>query len=225
DPVGDLVLEGQVIDGDEAPVAGATVFLSSRPPRTETTGEDGTFAFDRLVGKRYLLTGRADDQVGGPVSHLLSAKSDPVVLRLGQGATMAIEVVSEKSGAPVGGAAVAAGDGLVSQTGADGKARLRGVGPGWQQVTATAPGHARGRRLVEVPDSPGIEVPVRITLRGGAPVTGVVVDAGGRPVEGARVTARDAGDIFPGDDPKEGIETNAKGEFTLTAVAAGTQRF
>src|SRR5436190_15948225 len=45
DPKGTLRLEGQVIDGDEKAVAGATVVLSSNPPRTTTSGEDGGFSF------------------------------------------------------------------------------------------------------------------------------------------------------------------------------------
>ena len=52
DPKGALRLEGQVIDGDDKPVKGATVVLSSNPPRTDVTEDDGTFAFDALVGRR-----------------------------------------------------------------------------------------------------------------------------------------------------------------------------
>src|SRR5687768_14042529 len=59
DPRGTLRLEGQVIDADDKPVHGATVALSSNPPRTVTSGEDGTFAFDALVGRPYTLTARA----------------------------------------------------------------------------------------------------------------------------------------------------------------------
>ena len=42
DPVGDLQLEGQVLSADDLPVEGATVSLSSRPPRHKETGKDGT---------------------------------------------------------------------------------------------------------------------------------------------------------------------------------------
>src|SRR5438132_3787519 len=45
DPRGALRLEGQVVDADDHPVAGATVVLGSNPPRTATTEADGGFAF------------------------------------------------------------------------------------------------------------------------------------------------------------------------------------
>src|SRR4051812_8545264 len=59
DPRGELRLEGQVVDSDEHPVAGATVVLSANPPRTATTEADGAFAFDALVGRPYTLVARA----------------------------------------------------------------------------------------------------------------------------------------------------------------------
>src|SRR5262245_15109520 len=48
DPKGTLRLEGQVVDENDKPVAGATVVLSSNPPRTATSEDDGGFAFDAL---------------------------------------------------------------------------------------------------------------------------------------------------------------------------------
>ena len=59
DPKGALRLEGQVVDQDDKPVAGATVTLSSNPPRTAKSEEDGGFAFDALVARPYTLTARA----------------------------------------------------------------------------------------------------------------------------------------------------------------------
>src|SRR5579863_9528484 len=41
DPRGTLRLEGQVVDADEHPVGGATVVLSSNPPRSAATQADG----------------------------------------------------------------------------------------------------------------------------------------------------------------------------------------
>src|SRR5690349_13059987 len=55
DPVGDLRLEGIVLDADEKPVGGALVTLGSNPPREATTEVDGGFAFDQLVGRQYTL--------------------------------------------------------------------------------------------------------------------------------------------------------------------------
>src|SRR5262245_13991325 len=51
DPVGDLRLEGQVLGPDDQPVAGALVALGSVPPRTATSEKDGSFEFDKLIGR------------------------------------------------------------------------------------------------------------------------------------------------------------------------------
>src|SRR4029078_9754347 len=71
DPVGDLRLEGQVLGPDDQPVAGAVVALGSVPPRTAKSEKDGSFEFDKLVGRTYALTARSGDMVGGPVMHTL----------------------------------------------------------------------------------------------------------------------------------------------------------
>src|SRR5262245_44989655 len=57
DPKGTLRLEGQVVDHDDKPVAGATVVLSSNPPRTTTSEADGGIALGELVGRPSPLAG------------------------------------------------------------------------------------------------------------------------------------------------------------------------
>jgi hypothetical protein len=65
-----------------------------------------------------------------------------------------------------------------------------------------------------------------VALRRGAAVAGRVVDAGGAPVEGARVVAIDVGQPWlEPDAEREGVRTGADGRFELPAVAAGTYRF
>jgi hypothetical protein len=65
DPEGPLRLEGQVVEPDGKPAAGVTVWLSSAPPRTITTEDDGTFSFDRLVGRTYAVSARRGELIGG----------------------------------------------------------------------------------------------------------------------------------------------------------------
>src|SRR5882724_2045976 len=72
DPRGELRLEGQVVDSDDHPVAGATVVLGANPPRTVTTEADGGFAFDALVGRPYTLVARAKQGIAGPVTARLT---------------------------------------------------------------------------------------------------------------------------------------------------------
>ncbi|MEO8551025.1 MAG: carboxypeptidase regulatory-like domain-containing protein, partial [Kofleriaceae bacterium] len=81
DPTGALRLEGQVIDTDDQPVAGAKVTISSRPARTAVTEADGGFAFDALVGRTYTLVARAPHGVAGPVTARLTEKSPPVIMK------------------------------------------------------------------------------------------------------------------------------------------------
>src|SRR5689334_17371593 len=49
DPAGKNEIEGQVLDDHDDPVKGAEVWLSSSPPRSAKTGDDGSFTFDKLV--------------------------------------------------------------------------------------------------------------------------------------------------------------------------------
>ncbi|HOY57687.1 MAG TPA: carboxypeptidase-like regulatory domain-containing protein [Verrucomicrobiota bacterium] len=102
DPAGALRLEGLVLDTSDAPVAGATVVVSTNPSRTATTEADGSFAFDKLVGRSYTLVARAATGVGGPITAKLTATSDPVVLRLHAAGSVKVTVV-EKADRPVAG--------------------------------------------------------------------------------------------------------------------------
>lgn len=226
DPVGGNRLEGQVLDDHDDPVKGAEVSLSSSPPRTATTGEDGSFTFDKLVNKEYSVTARADDMVGGPVMRWATGQAEPVILRLRRGAALTVHVVADGDGAPINGAVVTLRDenARSETTGADGVATLHGVHPGWTQVIATASGYAAadGGTLVQG----GNTVDVTLIMHHGAPVSGKVVDAGGTPIAGAFVTRHDASRLwFAGNLEKDAVETAADGTFTFPAVPAGSFRF
>lgn len=227
DPPGPLLLEGQVLDGSEQPVGGATVRLSSVPPRTATSDADGSFSFDKLIPRAYSLTARRGDQVGGPVQHSLRASSEPVIIRLATGAALDVTVVAAATGAPIAGATVRLGDdqALTATTDSSGVGHLRGVAGGYEWVVARATGFAAGRSMVQVPAVPGAVAAVRLELRRGAPVSGVVVDDRGAPIAGARVWESDTADPFGDTNEEDRVTTDEKGRFTLAAVAAGTHRF
>ena len=95
DPAGDLRLEGLVLTADDKPVAGATVVVSTNPSRHVTTDTDGSFAFDKLVGRPYTLVARAPTGVGGPVTAKLTATSDPVVLKLHPAGSVKVTTVDK----------------------------------------------------------------------------------------------------------------------------------
>lgn len=224
DPAGDLRLEGQVIDAEERPVGGAVVAINSVPVRTVTTEGDGSFAFDRLIGRDYELEATAGDGYAGPVRLRLAADTEPVVLRMQTASPVTVTVVDSASRAPVAGAAVELRSHLVwsGTTGADGAVSIAGVGAGDPVVRVSAEGYAPvTRRLVTL----GRGRRVEIALRGGAPVSGRVIDAGGQPVSGARVIATATSEPFPVIDPRrDGVTTGDDGRFTIGALAAGTYR-
>ncbi len=230
-------LEGQVVGPDGKGVAGADVWLSSVPPRRAKSDEDGSFAFDKLVERTYQLSAKQGELIGGPVTYKLTAKSDPVVVRLAEGASVVVTVVDEAQ-QPVAGAEVRGGEPAErgsARTDARGEATIRPVHPGYVAVTAAAQGYAPGGGFTTI-GSPGAVGHLKITLRKGFPVSGRVIDEAGAPVGLAKVSVRggwwtrdddDDGEAGDGDGapaaPRLAI-TDRDGKFTIPAVASGTHR-
>ena len=231
DPEGTLRLEGLVVDGEDKPVAGAEVTVSSNPPRTAKSGEDGSFGFDKLVGRPYELVARAGGRAGGPITARLTATSDPVVLKLAAAASVTVKVIGAADGKPVKGAEVELRDvdTLTATANADGKATFDGVLAGGHQAVAWAPGYGKTSTFVNVPppskDAP--PVVVTIQLARGAAVSGVVNDPTGKPIAGALVMPRNTNDPWAGggDPRRDAVETGADGKWKLEGVSAGSTRF
>ena len=219
DPEGPLRLEGQVVDGDGHGVGGVDVWLGSVPDRTAKTEGDGTFNFDKLVGRTYVLTARSATQIGGPVQYKLTDKSDPVIVKLGAGAKLEVTVVEEDK-RPVVAARVRLEsiDELTVATGDDGKATLAPVHPGWISVNVSAPGHAPVGAFTSI-GSGGATGQLQVTLHKGVAITGRVVDEDGKPVAKARVTSAGQWGMPSGVAP---TTTDDKGQFTIPAIAAGS---
>jgi protocatechuate 3,4-dioxygenase beta subunit len=110
------------------------------------------------------------------------------------------------------------------RTDEDGASTFRGVGPGMHVVHVEARGFGAADTLVEVPTT-ATSASERIALQPGAPVGGTVTDQNGKPIEGAKVTARDASSFLSLGDARDGAITDAKGRFRIAAVARGTYRF
>ncbi|HUJ62471.1 MAG TPA: carboxypeptidase-like regulatory domain-containing protein, partial [Kofleriaceae bacterium] len=223
DPKGTLRLEGQVVDEADRPVGGATVVLSSNPPRSATTEADGGFAFDALVGRPYTLVARAAQGVAGPVTARLTAKSDPVVLHLRPGAKISVTVTSSK-GEPLDGATVELrGTDVQRATTKDGEVTFAPVVPGGYQVAAWAEGLARASEYTQARKG---EVKVKLVLFAGAPVSGRVVDSDGKGVSTARVSYRAASSLGGrGDARYDSVATGPDGSFRFDALPAGSFRF
>jgi protocatechuate 3,4-dioxygenase beta subunit len=219
DRQGPLRLEGQVLDEAGDPVGGATITLGSVPPRTTTSEADGGFAFDKIVGREYALSAIAGKRVGGPMTHHLTATSDPAVIRLVPGAKLVVTVVDVAS-KPVPKASVKL-IGMTDRaatTGDDGVATLDPVHPGWVSVQVSAAGFAAGNAFKQIGGS-GATGTVTITLRAGFSVSGRVIDDKGNTISGAQVTTAGVWDL-PGSGDR--TETDARGRFTIAALAPGT---
>ena len=218
DPEGPLRLEGQVIGPDGQGVGDAEVSLDSVPKRTTKTEGDGSFAFDKLVGRNYSVSAEHADMVGGPVEIKLAASSDPVVVRLVKGAGVTI-TVSDEGGKPIAGADVEV-DGKKEhavKTGDDGIATISPVHSGWFGASATAPGYAPGQAFGTIASHGTGHAAIK--LHKGVAIAGRVIDEAGKPIGKAHVTV--AG-IF-GDSAGDDVVTDPKGQFSIIAASAGTR--
>jgi uncharacterized GH25 family protein len=220
DPEGPLVLEGQVQGPDGNGVGGAIVWLGAVPPRKTTTEEDGTFSFDKLVGRTYGLTASAGDLVGGPVSYKLTEKSDPVVIRIGAGAAVVVTVTDDE-GKPLGGATVKVDEEKSETTDDKGVATLKPVRPGWIGVIASKDGYADEVGFTTV-GTGGATGAIAIKLRKGYFVTGHVVDEHAKPIAKARVTTHDGMWDFGTDGSRGFAVTDDAGAFKVGPLAPGT---
>ena len=231
DPGGTLRLEGQVIDAREAPVAGAVVALGTSPPRTATTDVGGSFHFDRLLARSYVLVAHQGQRSAGPVTVRLTATSEPVTLRLRPAASIEVTVVGATDPRPIAGAQVELRG--VEVTGAttnkDGRALFDGLAPGNYAVAAWAPGFAHSFVRVRIPGqfvAAGLVERPTLRLRAGAAASGRVVDETGAAVVGAQVMWVSLSTAFePTDARRDAAVTAADGRFRFEALPAGSYRF
>lgn len=227
DPEGNLQLEGRVEDKDHNGVPGAIVYVDTNPPRHVKAEEDGSFAITRLVGRQYRLAARSDLGVAGPLTVRLTENNDPVILTIRPSSTIEVTVVDAQTKKPVPSATVEV-RGLATLTGTtdnSGVAVIRQIVSGGYELAAFAPGYAKQHSRIRVPRDAETTT-ARLTLRHGAPVSGVVLSPDGKPVEGATVRYQGASEWAQSADPRrDAAETDAQGKFSFDALPAGTFRF
>lgn len=226
------VVEGRVVDGDGKPVAAARIVIFPTERRggfqakNGTSDDSGAFRIEDVppgaVEARVTATGFQ----AAYVSNLeVRAGQDlkGVEIVLAAGAAVEGRVLSP-SGKPVAGAEVRVVEEeargffrmpAMASTDGDGRYRLEGVAPGARTVQASHEGYRRAVRDLEVRLG---ENTLDLSLEGGAEVRGRVVDEGGAPVPGARVSLREGWRSW---DLPGGV-SGADGSFTLTGVADGT---
>jgi hypothetical protein len=179
-------------------------------------GADGTFHFDRAPAVKMRIVAE-DDRSGYVESAELDLEAARhAVLVLEQARTIQ-GVVTDERGAPISHATVKAwGDAAplerIVATDDEGRYEIRRVGESVNHLSAWAGGFdtatlstARGGPMVVHRD---------LRLAAAAPIRGVVLDALGRPVEGAQISACQ-------DKNQEGAISGRGGAFTLPAITAG----
>lgn len=223
DPIGDLLLEGQAVDEEGRPVAGAKVMLGSAPPKTTTSEDDGSFAFHELVQRRYPVYARSEDRIGGPVVVTLSKNSDPVLVRMRAGGGIRVEVVDVED-RPIASATVwiPSLDSMTETTNAKGIAEFHNVPPGMTMLSVQASGFAKAHSLATVPRSNDNMGHQRLTLKRGVSVSGRIVDHKGAPVENAKIIAQQSSAMMQVQSPqRDGVSSDKDGRFELPAVPPG----
>lgn len=219
DPAGTLSLEGIVLGPDDEAVAGATVRIDTAPPRRIVTDENGAFELSGLLPRRYQIAASAAAGVAGPLELVVTAKTEPLVLRLRTAAQIVVEVV-DADGHPVEAAEVAV-LGLfpaAAVTDAQGRAIVTPIAGGTWIVRARKAGYAPDGRFVVVPASGEARVDLR--LQRGASLAGRVVDEHGAPLAGVRVWPEQAGDFgSPAVGADSASVSDVDGRFRFDALA------
>lgn len=228
------VVEGRTVDDDGKPVAGAKIVLipterrGGFQMRDGTSDDTGAFRIEDVPPGALEARAMAPGFQAAYVSNLEARAGQDlkgVEIVLATGAVVEGRVLSP-SGKPVAGANVelmeeeARGSfrmPVSAATDGDGRYRLDGLAPGTRTIQATHEGYRRAVRDLEVRSG---ENALDLSLEGGAEVRGRVVDEGGAPVVGARVSLREGWRSW--DMPS--TVSGADGSFTLAGVADGTYR-
>ncbi len=221
DPAGTVRLEGQVIDGDEAPVPDAVVTISSSPPRVVKTEGDGSFVVEGLLPMQYTIEASARGSYAGPAIVTPSSDGEPIILRMREGHVLSAYVLDHETSKPIAGAwlEVRTGGAMSwqSESNEEGRAEIHGVRPGLASLHVRARGYAPQAVRVVTEET-------RVLLQRGVRVSGRVLGPGGRAVPDADVIAVPASEPFSLLDARDAVRTDADGAFHMEALRPGSYR-
>lgn len=205
------LIDGRVVDADDAPVAGARVTLAGSgvwPPRDLETDAEGRFRVEGVPGGVYELRAASPGRVSEPREGILLAAGGhaEVDLVLGPAFALSGRVLEAGTGVAVAGAEVLVAEDALSfspraaRTAADGTYRVDGLRGVPHRVSVRAEGFVP---IIGETRTPAVAAVAVIELVRGAVVAGVVVDDDDRPVAGARI------DVVSADGPSPGLTTAA----------------
>lgn len=239
-------IEGFVQDERGVPIEGAAVYrqkaggfsLPMLPglgsePAAATTGPDGWFAIhDLAAGDKLSLSISADGYVQGRVPPLEVPHPEPLQVTLEPASAVRGRVLgadgspladarvelTRTTGGTAGGASLVMRIATDTETDANGAFSFENVVPGEIELSATAFGHERVVRTLEVPRGADLEN-ADLPLEAGAWIEGRVQEGDGRAAIGVRVQPVGGGDDFaPGGG---GATTDGDGRYVLDGLAPG----
>lgn len=204
-PSGGFRLEGQVIDEQDRPVAGATVRLHNFDGETLTT-DDGSFVFEHLGADDYEVTAENGEDTYCETERVsLTESTEPVILKLMPAATAIVHVIDAVTKQPIAGARLG-----TRVTDANGDVRVRGLEPGTSHIYILgieADGYENARAKLSSLDLANPEDNRFIVeMKPGHLVRGIVQGPSGERIENAWVSAAKAGDV----------QTDAAGAWSIT---------
>jgi hypothetical protein len=215
--VGDVRIEGLVVDAADHPVPHATVAVESEPPRIVRCDDDGSFVVEGLSPRAYRFTAAAGETRSESLEVLATDSTEPVILQVRRGSSLALLVLEERTGKPIAGA-IAMYDRRDPRAADDrGHVRIDGVVAAAElDVRASGFGavHALIERNVE-----GAVVHRTIYLDVEHRAAGVVHDANGAPVADAKVEAADNRRVVAT------TQTERDGTWRLDQLPEGTYTF
>jgi len=221
---GPLELAGLVVDEANAPVAGATVTVASRPPRSVTTAADGTWSVKDLLPRPYRIEAQKDDAFGRIGNVVPETTPRRIVIRLALGAGVRVRVVEAGTLKPITGARVQIRDAESSAAVTDdtGWVLFRGMPPvSAVVITASKTGFATAHQMVGAGLAGQDPHAFHVELKRAGQLAGRVVDQSGRAVANATVVAVDPTAGTPTSPATDGVRSDARGEFVLSDVALG----
>jgi hypothetical protein len=245
------VVAGELIDASShQPIPGGLVWSAGAglPPATSSpAGPDGRFRLPMPAGSSMQLNAAAPGYLATTAAVRRSpGQAAPVRIELTRAAALTGEVV-DRSGTPVAGAEVTAGEtalgrGPLETVTADRKGRFRipslaaGVpyylctrAPGFAPALMVARAPAASAPLPAAAPPPALAKPLRISLEPGSTVAGKVADAAGRPLPGIRLDLMPAGSSpwtspWCGEDARRTVRSGRGGAFALDHLAANRYR-